>query len=167
VENVAPVRMVEFTPEVRDAILSTIGSYVDEGTVVPLRKGTAVDAELEKIFDLSAISRLAGTDRSLLLDEGLPKAVGTVKVTTPPVAMTALADIEGKILLVTATVDLAVEARAKRGVMTVQRTGTLVFIQQGDGSWRITGWTLHVERGGPGVATTPTTVPTTATTVPG
>jgi hypothetical protein len=51
--------------------------------------------------------------------------------------------------------------------MTIQRTGSLVFIQQGDGSWLITGWTLHVERGGPGVATAPTTVPTTATTVPG
>jgi hypothetical protein len=135
--------------------------------VVPLRKGKAVDAKLATIFDQAAIARLAGTDRTLLLDEGLPKAVGRIDVTTPPVAMTGLADSEGKLLLVTATIDLAVEARAKRGVMTIQRTGSLVFIQQGDGSWLITGWTLHVERGGPGVATAPTTVPTTATTVPG
>jgi hypothetical protein len=167
VENVAPVRNVQITPEVSDAILATIGSYVDDGMVVPLRKGKAVDAKLATIFDQAAIARLAGTDRTLLLDEGFPKAVGRIDVTTPPVAMTGLADSEGKLLLVTATIDLAVEARAKRGVMTIQRTGSLVFIQQGDGSWLITGWTLHVERGGPGVATAPTTVPTTATTVPG
>jgi len=167
IESVATLRAIEFTPEVRDSILSTIGGYVDEGTVGPLRKGAAVDAKLAAIFDQAAIAQLAGTDRSLLLDEGLPKAVGRVTVTTPPVGMTALADAEAKIVLVTAAVDFAVEARSNRGVMTVQRTGTLVFSQQGDGSWKITGWTLQVERGGPGVATTPTTAATTATTVPG
>jgi len=39
----------------------------------------------------------------------------------------------------------------------------LDLMPQIDGTWKITGWTLHVERGGPGVVPTPTspTAPTT------
>ncbi|MEX0665043.1 MAG: hypothetical protein WD598_09795 [Acidimicrobiia bacterium] len=166
VESVATLKETDFPPEARQAVLATIGQYVDEGTAVPLRKRKADETKLAEIFDQAAVVRLAGTDRSLLLDEGLPKVVGKVTVTSPPVALIALSDANGEVLLVSAEVDFAVKARAQRGVITVQRTGTLVLTPQSDGSWKITGWTLHVERGGPGVAASPTAAPPTATTVP-
>jgi len=152
----------EFPTEASDAALAVLESYVQEATVVPLRKGKANGTTLAELFDEPAVARLAGTDRGLLLDEGLPKAVGKVTVKSPPVALTALMDRDGKVVLVTATVDLDIKAQARHGVMTVKRTGTLVLRPQLDASWKITAWTLHVERGGPGVAASPTD-PTTTT----
>ena len=53
--------------------------------------------------------------------------------------------------LVTAAVDFQVSARAAKGIVTVHRLGTLVFAP-GANTWQINGWTLGVDRTGPGIA---------------
>lgn len=150
----------EFPADVRDLVLSTLGAYVDHGIVNPLRTRAADEAELATVFDAAALTRLAGTDRALVLDEGFPKAVGDVSVTTPPVAMTALADGDGKLVLVSATVALSVDAQTKQGRLEILRSGSLVFAPDAAGVWKITGWTLSTERGGKALG------PTTTTTTP-
>jgi len=159
---------IELPTDVRDAALATLSGYVDTAIVAPLRTGKADSAALAKVFDEAAIARLVGTERAILLDEGLPKAVGKVTVTTPPVPLTALADRDGKVVLVTVGVQLAVNARAKKGVIQINRTGSFVLAPDPTGAWKITGWTLTTDRGGPGVtpASTPASDTTTTTVKP-
>jgi hypothetical protein len=147
---------VELPAEVRDQMLSTIGTYVDGGIVKALRTGKADDAELAPIFDAAATAQLAGDARTIVYDEGLPKAVGKITITTPPVAFTGLADAEGAIVLVSANLDLKITARAEKGTVTVQRTGSFVFAPDPSGVWKITGWTFAVTRGGSALPTTTT-----------
>ena len=156
---------VEFPAELRDQLLSSIGTYVDNAIVKPLRAGKADDAALTALFDQAAAARLAGPDRAILTDEGLPKAVGKIRITTPPVALTGLAAADGKILLATASLDLQISARARKGVVDIHRAGTLVFALDLTGAWKVAGWTLTVERVGPGVTTTTTVAPTPTTVV--
>jgi hypothetical protein len=150
-----------FPSGVRDQILSSIGTYVEDGVVKPLRKGKADDAGLATVFDDAAVARLTGPERAILIDEGLPKAVGKVTVTTPAVAMTALADKGDALVLISASVDFKVKAQAEKGAVTIQRTGSFVFAPDQNGTWKITGWTLNVTRGGNAIP--PDTAPTTTT----
>ena len=152
-------------PEVPGQILSVLGTYVEDGIVAPLRKGKADDAALATVFDPAAIAALVGDQRAIVLDEGLPKAVGKVTVTTPPVPLTVLLDKDGKAIAVSAGVQLAVTARVEKGNVQINRTGTFVFAPDAAGGWKITGWTLSTDRGGPGVTPTSTAASVTTTTV--
>jgi hypothetical protein len=156
---------VEFPADVRDQVLTTLGAYVETGVVAPLRQGKADDAALATAFDPAAITRLSGADRALVLDEGLPKAVGRVSVTTPPVPLNALVDRDGKVVAISAGVQLAVNARAAKGTVQINRTGSFVLAPDAGGAWRITGWTLSTDRGGPGVTPAPAGSDSTTTTV--
>lgn len=167
VESVNPFE-ANFPPAASDAALAAIEAYVQDATVEPLRKGAVNEAKLAEIFDDAAVAYLATADRAVLLDEGLPKAIGKVTVEGVPITLTVLLDNNKVPVLITATIDLAIEAQSKNGVMTVKRTGALVLAAQLDATWKITAWTLHVERGGPGVTPTPTdpTATTTTTVTP-
>ena len=151
--------------DVQNQVLATLGAYVDTGIVAPLRKGKATDASLATAFDEPAIARLVAPERSIVLDEKLPKAVGKITVTTPPVPISALVDRDNKPLLVTTDVQFAVKARTAKGVVTINRTGSFVFAPDASGTWKITGWTLSTDRGGPGVTPAPAASDTTTTTV--
>jgi hypothetical protein len=153
----------ELSPEVRDQILAAVTKYVDEGTVVPLRKGHADNAELAQVFDAGSVTRLGGTDRVVLLDEGLPKVVGKISVTAPPVAITALENSDGNLVFVSAPLELTITAQAEHGTIRITRKGSLVLAPDPTTGWKVTGWTMHVDRSGPGIATT-TTAPTPSTT---
>jgi hypothetical protein len=142
-----------------------LGTYVEDGIVAPLRKGTADDAALATVFDEAAVAALAGPERAIVLDEGLPKAVGKVTVTTPPVPLTVLVDKDGNAVAASAGVQLAVSARAAKGIVQITRTGSFVFAPDGAGGWKITGWTLSTDRGGPGVTPSSTAASVTTTTV--
>jgi hypothetical protein len=150
-----------FPPEVRDQVLSSLGTYVEDGIVKALRTGKADDAGLDTVFDAAATARLTGPERATLLDEGLPKAVGEISVTTPAVAMTALADKGDALVLISASVDFKVKARAEKGTITIQRTGSFVFAPDEGGAWKITGWTLSVTRGGNALPAGPASATTT------
>jgi hypothetical protein len=155
----------ELPADVQSQVLSTLGNYVDNGIVAPLRTGKATDASLANAFDAAALARLAGPERAIVLDENLPKAVGRITVTTPAVPMSALVDRDGKVLLVTTDVQFAVKARTAKGFTEINRTGSFVFAPDESGAWKITGWTLTTDRGGPGVTPAPAASDTTTTTV--
>ena len=128
--------------DVQEQILGVVGRYVDEGVVGALRTGKADEAALAEIFDAAAVARLAGTDRPVVLDEGLPKAVGKVSVTTPAVAMTALANPDGTLLFVSANVEFTITAQAEKGTVHITRIGSFVLAPDPTTGWKITGWTL-------------------------
>ncbi len=152
-------------PEVPGQVLAVLGTYVEDGIVAPLRKGKADDAALATVFDQAAVAALVGDERAIVLDEGLPKAVGKVRVTTPPVPLTVLLDKDGNTIAVTAGVQLAVTARAEKGNVQINRTGSFVFAPDEVAGWKITGWTLSTDRGGPGVTPTSAAASETTTTV--
>ncbi|MCJ7437713.1 MAG: hypothetical protein MUP97_08135 [Acidimicrobiia bacterium] len=162
----------DFPVDVQNQVLATLGAYVDNGIVAPLRKGKANDASLATAFDPAGIARLVGAERATVLDENLPKAVGRITVKTPPVPLSALADGDGKIVLVATDVQFSVKARSAKGVLEISHTGSFVLAPDASGAWRITGWTLSTDRGGPGVppastpASTPASDPTTTTVKP-
>jgi hypothetical protein len=148
-----------------EALLQSIGTYVDGGIVKALRTGKADDAELTPLFDAAAQAQLAGAARPVLFDEGLPKAVGKITVTTPPVAFTSLSAADDTLVLVATNVDLKISAQAEKGTVTIQRTGSFVFAPDGAGGWKITAWSFDVNRGGTALPTT-TTAPATPTSTP-
>jgi hypothetical protein len=162
VEGVNFSKAVELSADAQNKILSTLGTYVENAIVEPLRKGKADNTALLTSFDAAAAPKVP-TDRAILTDEGLPKAVGEIKVTTPPVALTGLSDFDGNIILVSAAVDFHVTSRAEKGTTKIRRAGTFVFAPDPSGEWKITGWTIGVIRNGAGVSTA-TTVPATPTT---
>jgi hypothetical protein len=153
----------ELPAEVQDQVLAVLTRYVDEGIVAPLQKGAAAETALAEIFDAAAVTRLAGADRAVVLDEGFPKADRKVDVTTPAVTMTGLANADGNLVFVSASVDLKITAKAAAGdTVRIQRAGSFVLAPDPTTGWKITAWTLHVDRVGPGVtppagAATPST----------
>ena len=144
--------------DVRSKILAVVSTYVNAATVKPLQTGAVDDAALATTLGPAATQRATGLDRVTLVDEGIPKAVGRIRVNTLPVQLTALADSSGRIVVVTARLDSIARTRAAKGPITISRKGELVFTPDGD-TWKIDGYDLAVERSGKGLA-----VPTTATT---
>jgi hypothetical protein len=136
-----------------EQIMGVIGDYIDKALVPGLRKGKVPDAAMAELFDAAAlpVAQAAGVDRDTLFDEGLPKATGKLDIATPPVAFTALNDQQGATLLVAAALDLSTTARSAKGRYEIKRTGELIFAPDGAGGWKITGWTLDVERTGNGI----------------
>lgn len=147
---------VVFDEAIRDAVMAAIEQYLAVGIVSALREGTASDTELAAAFDDGAMARLAGPDRTIVLDEGLPEARGKLAVTVQPVTLTGLADANGATVIVTAALDLSVSTRTMTGEVAIARTGDLVLAPGADGVWRVTAYALHVERSGKGL-TPPTT----------
>jgi len=148
--------------DVRAKILAAVSTYVNSATVAPLQTGVVDDAALGTTLGPAATFRAAGVDRGALVDEGLPKATGRIVVNTLPLKLTALADGDGRIVVVTARLDSIARTRTEKGAITISRKGDLVFTPDGD-TWKIDGYDLAVERSGKGLV-----VPTTATTaVPG
>jgi hypothetical protein len=148
--------------DVRTKILAAVSTYVNAATVKPLQTGAVDDAALATTLGPAATQRAAGLDRVTLVDEGIPKAKGRIRVNTLPVKLTALADASGRIVVVTAVLDSIARTRTAKGAVTISRKGELVFTPEGD-TWKIDGYDLAVERSGKGLG-----LSTTATTaVPG
>ena len=149
-----------FSPDVSAAVMTTLGEYAESAMVTPLRKGKPASAALANVFDAPALARLSGPDRTVVLDEGLPRAVGKIDVSSPPIPLTGLADASGNTILVSADVKLTAKARTEKGVIGVTRVGTFVLAPDASGIWKITGWTLTTDRRGPGTSVAPATTDT-------
>jgi hypothetical protein len=148
VEVVSPRPMVEFTSADRDAVLAVVEQYVHDATIAPIdgdRPGN-----LTALLAPTAVAATTGTDGDALADTGVPHAVGKVDAKLAPVDMTALVDENGTIHLVGATLDLTVAANATAGSFSIHRSGELMLVRDGDG-WKILGFTLVVNRDGPGL----------------
>jgi hypothetical protein len=146
--------------DIREKVMATLSSYISAAMVKPLQKGTADPNSLSSAFGPAVTARLQGPDRSILLDEGLPRAVRKIVVTTAPVALTGLANAQGNVILVTAAFDATTTTRTRAGKLTIKRRGELVLTPEA-GRWKITGYTLTVDRVGKGLGDTTTmTAPT-------
>jgi hypothetical protein len=155
----------DFPSDVRDRVVTTVKAYLTAATVKPLRRG-AVDANaLGAVADATVLARLNGPDRSTLVDEALPKAVGRMKVRARPLDLTGLADANGQVVLVTAALTVDVDGRSQQGRWRITRTGDLVMAPQPDGSWKLSGYDLAVTRSGKGLRVTKSATPTTPTTL--
>jgi hypothetical protein len=156
-------------PEATDQLMAAVGTYVDEG-VVPTLRGKKLDtAALGEAFDEAAVARLSDAtsiDRDALFDEGVPKAVGKLTISSPEIAMTALNDGEGKTVLVTANITLVAKGTNAKGKFTITHLGDLVAAPDASGTWKISGWTITVERKGAGFPAASTPDDPTATTTP-
>jgi len=145
--------------DVQAAVMSALTGYVGAATVTPLKKGTADATALGATLGTPVVARLTGPDRAVLLDEGLPKSVGKIKVNGAPVALTGLADPDGNVVVVTAKIDTTATTKSAKGPLAITRSGELV-LEPDNGTWKITGYALTVDRTGKGVK------PTTTTTAP-
>lgn len=149
--------------DVRDKVMATLTSYVNAATVTPLQKGTANPTALAASLGAATTARLAGPDRAVLLDEGLPRATSKIVVTTAPVALTGLADQQGNIVVVAAKLDATTNTKTAKGKLTITRAGEIVLAPAAD-TWKIDGYTLTVDRTGKGLGAAGST--TTTTVVP-
>ncbi len=149
----APILFTKFPDGVADAVMGAVTKYVDDGIVTALRKGHADDADLAGVVDAGVTAQLAGADRGVLFDEGLPAATGKLTVTGAPVDETALVGADGRAVIVVAGIQLDVTATTKRGPVHITRTGDLQFAPDATGAWKLTGYDLTVNREGKGVPT--------------
>ncbi|GMU78402.1 MAG: hypothetical protein AMXMBFR46_11970 [Acidimicrobiia bacterium] len=150
---------------VRDKVMATLGAYVNAATVRPLQKGTVDDAALAGALGPSVTARLGGPDRAVLLDEGVPRATKKIVVAAAPVALTGLADAQGNVVVVTAGLDATTTTKTEKGKVSIKRTGELVLTPEAD-TWKITGYTLTVDRIGRGLGAPATPTATAAPTAP-
>jgi len=147
--------------EVTTGVMAAIDGYLADAAARPLQKGRPGDeARLATVLSPAVMARLAGPDRTVLVDEGLPKATGAVKVTAKPVVLTGLADGSGKVVVVTAGLATTTRTRTAKGPVTITRTGDLV-LRPDDGTWKIVGYALTVDRVGKGLGTADSTAPST------
>jgi hypothetical protein len=148
VESAGPA--VAFPADVRDQAAQVVNTYVEDAVVAALRTG-ASDPRLTQVFAPDAAAKLSGPDRAVLTDDGVEKATGSIGASKADVALTALADTSGKLLLVSAALTLDVRAPVAGGTLHVTRFGDLLLAPAG-GTWRVAGYDLAVTRDGPGVS---------------
>lgn len=153
--------------DVRNAVMATLAGYVNAATVKPLQKGRAADdAVLAGTLAPVVAARLTGPDRAVLVDEGLPKAVSKIRVGATPIALTGLVDGDGRVVLVTAKLDSTTTTKTAKGKLSIKRAGELVLTPE-TGTWKISGYTLTVDRLGKGLGlTTTTTAPAAPAAAP-
>jgi hypothetical protein len=155
----------QLSAEQGQAVIKVIRDYLTIATVDPLRSAKPV-GDLSAVFDPAALARVTGVDRSVMVDEGLPKVTGDLDITAQPVSIVALADQGGGIVLATAKIDLAItgDAKSKAGPLRVLRRGDFVLALGPSGAWRVTSYNIAVGRSGAGLDPTTTTVaaPTTS-----
>jgi hypothetical protein len=156
---------VAITPQQTQAVMSVIRDYVQTATIEPLRTGQPA-GDLSGVFDSGTLARVDSVDRAVMTDEGLPKVTGNLVVTATPVPLVGLGDQQGNLVLISARLQLTVDGQVtgSRTGLTVQRQGDLVLASNGFGGWKVTSYSMSVNRAGAGVDTPATTAPAAATT---
>jgi hypothetical protein len=141
---------VAFPAELRDQAAQVVNTYVEDAVVAALRTG-ASDPNVTQVFTPDAAAKLTGPDRAVLTDDGVEKATGSIDASKADVALTALADTSGKLLLVSAALTLDMRAPVAGGTLHVTRFGDLLLAPVGS-AWKVAGYDLAVTRDGPGVS---------------
>ncbi|MGH8985573.1 MAG: hypothetical protein ACRDY6_17085 [Acidimicrobiia bacterium] len=149
---------VALPPEVQNAVMTTLDTYVEGGLIAPVRDGEP-SPDIASAFDAGAATRLEGPDRVVLFDEGLPVVTKSFEPTAQPVIITALSDGASAFVIATATLVYAATLETDEGTITVNRTADLTMVPEPD-AWRITSYDVIVARDGPGKQVTTTTAVT-------
>jgi hypothetical protein len=155
----------QLTPDQAQAVLTVMRNYLTIATVQPLRSGKPA-GDLAGVFDPGAIATVNGTDRGVMIDEGLPKVTGELDVAAQPVTVVALADQTGAILLATAKLDVDITGgtKVKGAPLHILRQGDFVLTPDASGAWKVTQYNVTVARSGAGLDPTTTTAATPTTT---
>jgi hypothetical protein len=150
------------SPAQAQQIVDAVNHYVEVATVGPLRSGQSA-GDLSPIFDTAALARVTAADRAVMVDDGLPRITGRLRVSGAPVDLVALGDKDSHVVLVSASIDLDVVGVTGKpgGPLHIVRTGELVFAPDAAGAWKVTSYDVHVDRSGAGLDTTSSTTSTT------
>jgi hypothetical protein len=164
---VSPFDDATVDPAVQQAIVDVVTGYVQRANADPLFSGEA-PVGLDPLFEQAALIEALGADAPALVDRGASPATGGVTVTTADCAVSVLIGLMGVAQLATVDIHVVLEATTADGVVRVERTGALTLAPADDGTWRIEGYDMTVDREGPGVtdaaATSGTTAPAAAPT---
>lgn len=131
------------TPELVQAIVATLDSYVDEAIITPLRT-RRVGADLPAIFTASAAAQLAGEDRAALVHERLPR-LPRIRAQRGDVALSTLAGPDGQIGVMVARLDLALRATGTDHDLDITHAGDFTLVPDA-GTWKIDSYTMHTTR---------------------
>jgi hypothetical protein len=164
---VSPFDDATVDPAVQQAIVGTVTRYVQQANADPLFSGEA-PVGLDALFEQTALIQALGADAPALIDRGPSPATGGVRVTTANCSVSVLIGLMGVAQLATADIHVVLEATTADGTVHIERTGAFTLAPGADGTWRIEGYDITVDREGAGVtdaaATTGTTAPAGAAT---
>jgi hypothetical protein len=171
---VSPYDGVTVDPAVQQALVATVTAYVQRANADPLYTGQP-PVGLDALFEPTALGAALGADAAALIDRGPAPATGGVTVTTANCSVSVLVGLMGVAQLATVDIHVVLEATTDDGAVRVERTGAFTLAPGADGTWRIQGYDITVDREGPGVtdaaattgATTPAEAATTTAGVPG
>jgi hypothetical protein len=123
-----------------------------------MRTGKPATADFGAVFDPTTLASATTTDRGVLLDEGLPKVTGDLKVSALPVTMVGLGDQSGNLSLITAAlvVDASGATKVKGVPLHVIRRADFTLQPDASGLWKITAYNVVVTRDGTDLAPTTT-----------
>lgn len=147
--------------DVTKAVMKVLDGYVDAAVAAPLATGKPAK-KIEKYFGLRVVTHVGpdGPDRAALTEDGTPKVTSDVTIAAKPVALTALADQSGQVLMVSASIDLRLKTKIDGEPLQIVRTGE-VLLEPVQGKWQITGYDIDVKRTTPdGTSTTTAATPT-------
>src|SRR5713101_2471803 len=150
---------VTVTPDQSQQVLALLNIYIKGATVEPLRSGKPTTADLSTVFDPGTLARITTADRSVMLDEGLPKVIGDLDIVAQPITLVGLGDQSGNLTLITASVilDMKGQTTVKGGPLHIVRNADLVLAPDASGAWKVTAYNVSVTRGGAGLDTPTTT----------
>ena len=136
---------------VKQAVLDSSQSYVDDAVLAPLENGKANPA-YAKIFDLGVRRSATGSDRGTLTEVRTGKLKAPVKATATQVQLDGMGDQTGKLVLVAASFRVQVDAKGSGGPVKITRGAELTFARVGN-RWLVTAYRFVVIRKTPASTT--------------
>jgi hypothetical protein len=149
---------VKLEPAIAKRAQEIANAYVQTAVLDPLVTGK-VGTKFEKLFGISVLARVreGGRDRSVLTEEGTPRATGPAKAEGATLTLTALADQFGQIAIVSGRIGFQITVPTAQRRLSINKLGELVMEKAPNGDWLITGYAMIARRGPAGSGTTTTT----------
>jgi hypothetical protein len=129
---------------VKQSVLDSSQSYVDDAILAPLEKGR-LDQAYAQIFDRGVRRAATGHDRAALTEVRTGSLKGPLKATATKVRLDGMGDQTGKLVLVAATFGVTVNAKGSGGPVKIQRLAELTFAPE-NGRWVVTAYQVGVTR---------------------
>ncbi len=136
---------------VKQAVLDSSQSYVDDAVLAPLENGK-LNPAYAKIFDLGVRRSATGSDRGTLTEVSTGKLKAPVKATATQVQLDGMGDQTGKLVLVAASFRVQVDAKGSGGPVKITRGAELTFAPVGN-RWLVTAYRFVVIRKTPASTT--------------
>lgn len=148
----------------RDKVLAAVDGYVQRGIVKPLTDGAKV-GDVAPVFAANTLAQATGADAPTLFDAGFPK-VANLTAKTAAVTLTDLADESGAPVMIGAALVLDLAGTANSKPVRIHRLADLALAPD-NGTWKITGYDVAVQRDGAGVPVASSTSAATSSTAGG